>query len=42
MTFSLNKSEILRKDNKWNSMSLEQEQVTAIASGVEKLKYDNL
>ena len=42
MTLVLNKSEILRKDNKWNSMSPEQEQIIALAFVVEKLKYDNL
>ena len=42
MTFVLNKFEILRKDNKCNSMSPEQDQIIAIASVVEKLKDDNL
>ena len=35
MTSSLNKFDILRKDNKWNSMSPEQEQIIALASVVE-------
>ena len=39
---ALNKYEILRKYNKWNSMSPEQEQIVALASVVDKLKYDNL
>ena len=42
MTSSLNKYEILCKDNKWKSMSPEQEQIIALASVVKKLKYDNL
>ena len=42
MTSALNKFEILRKDNKWNSMSPEQEKITALASIVDKLKDGNL
>ena len=42
MTSALNKFKILKKDNKWNSMSPEQEQITALASIVEKLKDNNL
>ena len=42
MNSGLNKYDILRKDNKWKSMSAEQEQIIALASVVEKLKYDNL
>ena len=42
ITSVLNKFETLRKDNKWNSMSPEQEQIISLASVVEKLKDDNL
>ena len=42
MTSALNKFEILRKDNKWNYMSPEQDKIIAFASIVEKLKDDNL
>ena len=38
MTSALNKFEILRKYNKWNTMSPDQEQIVALASVVEKLK----
>ena len=42
MTSALNKFEILRRDNKWNSMSPEQEQIISLASVFKKLKYDNI
>ena len=42
MTSALNKFEILRKDNKWNTMPTEQEQIISLASVVEKLKDENL
>ena len=42
MTPSLNKFEIMRKDNKWNSTYPEQEQIISLASVLEKLKDDNL
>ena len=42
MTSALSKFEILRKDNKWNSMPPEQDQIIALVSVVEKLKDDNL
>ena len=42
MTSALNKFEILRKYNKRNSVSPEQEQIISLASLVEKLKDDNL
>ena len=42
MTSALNNFEILRKDNKWNSMSLEQEHIIALVFVVEKLNNDNL
>ena len=42
MTSALNKFDILRKDNKWKSMSPEKEQIIALASVVKKLKYENL
>ena len=41
ITSALNKFEILRKDNKWNFMSPEQEKIIDLASAVEKLKDDN-
>ena len=37
MTSALNKFEIMRKYNKWNTMSPDQEQILALASVVEKL-----
>ena len=42
MTSALNKLEILRTDNKWNSISPEQEQIIALASVVDKLRDDKL
>ena len=42
MTSTLNKFKILKKDNKWNSMSPEQEQIVALAYVVEKLKDNNI
>ena len=42
MTSALSKSEIIGKDNKWNSMSPEQEQIISLASVFKKLKYDNI
>ena len=42
MTSALNKFEILRKYNKWNTMSPDQEQIVDLASVVEKLKENNL
>ena len=42
MTSALNKFEIMRKYNKWNTMSPDQEQIVALASVVEKLKENNL
>ena len=42
MTSDLNKFEMLRKDNKWNYMSPEQEQIIALSSVVEKLKDKTL
>ena len=42
MNSTLNKFEILRKDNKWNSIPPEQEQSTYLASVVEKFKDENL
>ena len=42
MASTFKKLEILRKDNKWNSMSPDQEKITSLASSVEKLKDDNL
>ena len=42
ITSAFKKFEILRKDNKWNSMSPEQEHIIALASVVKKLKDDNL
>ena len=42
MTSALNNFEILRKDNKWNTMPTEQEQIISLASVVEKLKDENL
>ena len=38
MISNLNKFEILQKDNKWKSMSPEQEHIIALASVVKKLK----
>ena len=38
MTSALNKFEILRKDNKWNSMSPKQDQIIALAFLVDTLK----
>ena len=42
MTSALNKFDILRKDNKRNSMSPKQEQIIALAYVVKKLKEKNL
>ena len=42
ITSALNKFEILRKYNKWNTMSPDQEQIVALASVVEKLKENNI
>ena len=42
MTSVLKRFKILRKDNKWKSMSPEQEQIIAFASVVEKIKDENL
>ena len=42
MTSALNKFEILRKYNKWNTMSPNQEQIVDIAYVVEKIKENNL
>ena len=42
MTYSLNKFEILQKDNKWNSRSPQQDHIIAFASVIEKLKDDNI
>ena len=42
MTSALNKFEIMRKDNKWKSMSPEPYQITALSSVGEKLKDNKL
>ena len=42
ITSALNKFKILRKDNKGNSMYLEQEKIISLASVVDKLKDKNL
>ena len=42
MTYDLNKFKILRKNNKWNSVSPKQEQIIALASVIEKLKDGNI
>ena len=42
MTSALNKFEILRKDNEWNSMSPNQEQIISLACVVDKIKDNNL
>ena len=42
MNPALNEFQIMRKDNKWNSMSPDQEKIIAIAYVVKNLKHDHL
>jgi hypothetical protein len=42
MTLALNKYETLKKNNKWNSKSIEQEQIVALNAKVDRLQDANL